>query len=88
MEALPPSVVPKIGSEGANARRKQMMFQLPIYDHDERYCGNMTDEEREKMNDFCDMRNNDALGVGDIREKTSPTTKWVRLHCLFLGSTV
>ena len=58
-----------------------MMYQLPIYDHDERYCDNLDDEERQKMGDFCDKRNHEALGVGDIREKTSPTTKWVRV-CL------
>ena len=77
MESLPPAVKPKNGSEGAKYRRKQMMYQLPIHDHDENYCDNLTEPERASMRQFCDDRNQNALGVGDVREKTNPVSKWV-----------
>ena len=77
MESLPPEVKPKVGSDGAKYRRKQMMYQLPIHDHDENYCDNLTEAERDSMRQFCDDRNQNALGVGDVREKTNPISKWV-----------
>ena len=77
MESLPPSVKPKNNSEGAKYRRKQMMYQLPIHDHDENYCDNLTEPERASMRQFCEDRNQNALGVGDVREKTNPVSKWV-----------
>ena len=77
MESLPPEVKPKVGSDGAKYRRKQMMYQLPIHDHDENYCDSLTEAERDSMRQFCDDRNQNALGVGDVREKTNPVSKWV-----------
>ena len=84
MDSLPEEKRPLVGTEGAKYRRKQMMNQLPIHDHDAEYCDNLTEEEKEKMNDFCKMRNEQALGVGDIREKTQPATKWVGTHFIDL----
>ena len=77
MESLPPQVKPKHGSEGAKYRRKQMMYQLPIHDHDENYCDSLTEPEKASMRQFCEDRNQNALGVGDVREKTNPVSKWV-----------
>ncbi|RMX44889.1 hypothetical protein pdam_00012545 [Pocillopora damicornis] len=76
MESLPPEVKPKVGSEGAKYRRKQMMYQLPIHDHDPEYCDNLTEPEKASMRQFCEDRNQNALGVGDVREKTNPVSKW------------
>ena len=84
MESLPPAVKPKVGSDGAKYRRKQMMYQLPIHDHDENYCDNLTEPERASMRQFCDDRNQYALGVGDVREKTNPVSKWVRIYTVAL----
>lgn len=77
MESLPPEVKPKVGSDGAKYRRKQMMYQLPIHDHDENYCDSLSEPEKASMRQFCDDRNQNALGVGDVREKTNPVSKWV-----------
>lgn len=84
MESLPPAVKPKNGSEGAKYRRKQMMYQLPIHDHDENYCDNLTEPERDSMRQFCEDRNENALGVGDVREKTNPVSKWVSKQIFWL----
>ncbi|XP_068701888.1 testin-like [Montipora foliosa] len=81
MEALPPQVEPKIGSDGAKYRRKQIMYQLPIHDHDENYCDNLTEPEKASMRQFCDDRNQNALGVGYVREKNNPVSKWVCYRC-------
>ncbi|XP_031566132.1 testin-like isoform X2 [Actinia tenebrosa] len=81
MDSLPPERRPMVGSEGAKYRRQQMVYQLPIHDHDENYCDNLTDAEREKMREFCKMRNDKSLGVGDIREKTVGTPKWECHRC-------
>ena len=77
MEAISSQVEPKIGSDGAKYRRKQMMYQLPIHDHDENYCDNLTEPEKASMRQFCEDRNQNALGVGDVREKNNPVSKWV-----------
>lgn len=82
MDSLPPERRPMVGTDGAKYRRQQMVYQLPIHDHDENYCDNLTDLEREKMREFCKMRNDKALGVGDIREKTVGTPKWVSFEFL------
>lgn len=84
MESLPPAVKPKNGSEGAKYRRKQMMYQLPIHDHDENYCDNLTEPEKDSMRQFCEDRNENALGVGDVREKTNPVSKWVSKQIFWL----
>ena len=83
MDALPPQMKPKVGSDGAKYRRKQMMYQLPIHDHDESYCDNLTEPERESMRQFSEHRNQNALGVGDVREKINPVSKWVSIPELF-----
>ena len=79
MEALPPDVKPKVGSDGAKYRRKQMMYQLPIHDHDENYCDNLSEAEKNSMRQFCDDRNRNALGVGDVQEKTNAASQWVSI---------
>lgn len=81
MESLPPAVKPKVGSEGAKYRRKQMMYQLPIHDHDPEYCDSLTEAEKASMRQFCEDRNQNALGVGDVREKTNPVSKWTCYRC-------
>ena len=48
MDSLPEEKRPLVGTEGAKYRRKQMMNQLPIHDHDAEYCDNLTEEEKEK----------------------------------------
>ena len=77
MDALPPQMKPKVGSDGAKYRRKQMMYQLPVHDHDESHCANLTEREKESMRQFCEDRNQNALGVGDVREKSNPVSNWV-----------
>ena len=83
MDALPPQMKLKVGSDGAKYRRKQMMYQLPIHDHDESYCDNLTESEKESMRQFSEHRNQNALGVGDVREKSNPVSKWVSIPGLF-----
>ncbi|KAK3728950.1 hypothetical protein QZH41_016820, partial [Actinostola sp. cb2023] len=72
---------PEVGSDAAKSRRNQMVFQLPIHDHDENYCDNLSDKERDRMREFCKLRNDEALGVGDVREKAAGTSRWECHRC-------
>jgi len=81
MAALPVEKRPKIGSQGAKYRRQQWMAQLPIHDHDERYCDNLPEDEKEKMVEFCTHRNENALGVGELKEQTAEGRRWNCYRC-------
>lgn len=45
-----------------------MVTQLPAHDNDERFCDELTDEEKQRMRDFLDERNSKAVGIGEVGE--------------------
>lgn len=77
MELLFLEVKFKVGSEGVKYRRKQMMYQFFIYDYDLEYCDNLIELEKVSMRQFCEDRNQNVFGVGDVREKINFVFKWV-----------
>lgn len=69
--------------ENEKGRAKQIAEQLPVHDFDDSYCDNLTDLEKEKMQDFSSKRAEEAAGQGEIIEKSNEETPyWVRLNPL------
>jgi hypothetical protein len=81
MASLPEHKAPIKESDGEVYRRKQMMTQLPAHDNDERFCDALTDEEKERMRDFLQHRNEKAVGIGEVGElaDTKETSKFVSI---------
>lgn len=79
MASLPEDKAPMKDSDGEAYRRKQMMTQLPAHDNDERFCDALTDEEKQKMKDFLQQRNEKAVGIGEVGElaDTKEETRFV-----------
>ncbi|XP_066529299.1 LIM and cysteine-rich domains protein 1 isoform X1 [Hoplias malabaricus] len=57
---------PVAGSEGALYRRRQLMRQLPAYDHDPSRCHSLSDAEVKAMAEFVKSYKEEALGVGEV----------------------
>jgi len=67
---------------GAQYRAKQLANQLPAHDFDEAFCDDLTDAEKEKLQEFSDLRAEEAAGQGEIVEKTAKiATDWLCDHC-------
>lgn len=83
MASLPEDKAPIKESDGEVYRRKQMMTQLPAHDNDERFCDALTDEEKERMRDFLQHRNEKAVGIGEVGElaDTKETSKFKCEKC-------
>lgn len=79
MASLPQNKAPMKDSDGEAYRRKQMMTQLPAHDNDERFCDSLTDDEKQRMKDFLQLRNEKAVGIGEVGElaDTKEASKFV-----------
>ena len=79
MASLPEHKAPKKDSDGEAYRRKQMMTQLPAHDNDDRFCDALSEEEKQKMKDFLQQRNEQAVGIGEVGElaDSKEATKFV-----------
>lgn len=66
---------------GQQYRNQQLQQQLPAHDFDPAFCNKLSDDEKERMQKFTDVRDNDA-GQGAIREKTpKELTHWKCEKC-------
>lgn len=66
IELLPEEMQPVAGTDGALYRRKQLMRQLPAYDHDPAECHSLSQAEVEAMSQFVKCFKEEALGVGEV----------------------
>lgn len=66
MELIPKEMQPVAGTEGAYYRRRQLMRQLPLYDHDPSQCRGLAEGELKLMEDFVKKYKAEALGVGEV----------------------
>eukprot|EP00075_Anas_platyrhynchos_P033964 XP_027323217.1 LIM and cysteine-rich domains protein 1 isoform X2 [Anas platyrhynchos] len=66
MELLPKDMQPVAGTDGAYQRRRQLMRQLPVYDHDPSQCRGLAEGEVKLMEDFVKKYKAEALGVGEV----------------------
>lgn len=66
MELLPKDMQPVAGTDGAYQRRRQLMRQLPVYDHDPAQCRGLAEGEVKLMEDFVKKYKAEALGVGEV----------------------
>uniref|UniRef100_A0A673ADP9 LIM and cysteine-rich domains 1 n=1 Tax=Sphaeramia orbicularis TaxID=375764 RepID=A0A673ADP9_9TELE len=67
MEFLPESRRPVSGTNGAMERRRQLLRQLPVYDHDPMKCTSLdTDDQISSMLLFVKQYKQDVLGVGEV----------------------
>ncbi|XP_076124642.1 LIM and cysteine-rich domains protein 1 isoform X1 [Alosa pseudoharengus] len=66
MELLPEERRPVAGTEGAMHRRRQLVRQLPLHDHDPLHCHNLSDAELQAMATFVKNFKEQVLGVGEV----------------------
>ncbi|XP_062843000.1 LIM and cysteine-rich domains protein 1 [Trichomycterus rosablanca] len=66
IELLPEEMQPVAGTEGALYRRRQLMKQLPAYDHDPSKCHSLSEAEVKAMTQFVKSFKEDAMGVGEV----------------------
>lgn len=66
MELIPKEMQPVAGTDGAYYRRRQLMRQLPLYDHDPSQCRGLAEGELKLMEDFVKKYKAEALGVGEV----------------------
>ncbi|XP_043933453.1 LIM and cysteine-rich domains protein 1 isoform X1 [Protopterus annectens] len=74
MEFVRKEMQPIAGTEGAYYRRRQLMRQLPVYDHDPMQCHDLSDAELKIMEEFVKKYKNDVLGVGEVALPGEPST--------------
>lgn len=55
-----------MGTEGALYRRRQLMRQLPVYDHDPAQCHTLSEAEAKAMTLFVQSYKQEVLGVGEV----------------------
>lgn len=75
MELLPEERRPVAGTEGSFYRHRQLIRQLPSYDHDPAYCHSMSEVELKAMAQFVKSYKEESLGVGEVAlpgEKGTP----------------
>ncbi|KAL1007783.1 hypothetical protein UPYG_G00091540 [Umbra pygmaea] len=66
MKLLPKEKRPIAGTEGAGYRRRQLMRQLPVYDHDPSKCHRLLPEDQlQAMQAFVRLYK-EAVGVGEV----------------------
>jgi len=63
---LHPDKVPLVGSKGDDYRLGQLLFQLPLYDENPRYCQQLTSEEFQELQWFSDIRRQEMFGFGKV----------------------
>ncbi|XP_059425923.1 LIM and cysteine-rich domains protein 1 [Carassius carassius] len=66
MELLPEERRPVAGTAGSLYRHKQLIRQLPSYDHDPAYCHSLSEVELKAMAQFVKSFKEESLGVGEV----------------------
>jgi len=74
---LPKDKCAHTNEAGQQYRNQQLQQQLPAHDFDPAFCNKLSDEEKDRMQRFTDVRDDDA-GQGAIKEKTKKeVSQWV-----------
>lgn len=66
-EQLPDEMVPRLGSEGACSRERQISYQLPKQDLSLEHCKHLEVQHEASFEDFVTARNEIALDIGKTR---------------------
>ncbi|XP_068605354.1 LIM and cysteine-rich domains protein 1 [Brachionichthys hirsutus] len=67
MELIPDHQRPISGTQGASERRKQLLYQLPVYDRDPMACQSLASEEEvSSMLLYVRHYKQEVLGVGEV----------------------
>ncbi|XP_078402434.1 prickle-like protein 1 [Cetorhinus maximus] len=64
---LPEENTPYVNSIGEKFRIKQLLYQLPPHDNDEKYCQSLSEEEKRELRVFSGQRKREALGRGIVQ---------------------
>uniref|UniRef100_UPI00398F5E88 prickle-like protein 1 n=1 Tax=Pristiophorus japonicus TaxID=55135 RepID=UPI00398F5E88 len=64
---LPEENIPYVNSIGEKFRIKQLLYQLPPHDNDEKYCQSLGEEEKRELRVFSGQRKREALGRGIVQ---------------------
>ena len=64
MSRLPEDKTPKLDSNGARYRLKELVYQMPLQDFSTKHCRKLSLEQKMVMDDLCAVRVDKALGVG------------------------
>ncbi|XP_069798252.1 prickle-like protein 1 [Narcine bancroftii] len=64
---LPEENIPYVNSIGEKFRVKQLLYQLPPHDNDEKYCQSLSEEEKVELRIFSGQRKREALGRGIVQ---------------------
>ncbi|XP_038675939.1 prickle-like protein 1 isoform X2 [Scyliorhinus canicula] len=64
---LPEENIPYVNSTGEKFRIKQLLYQLPPHDNDEKYCQSLSEEEKRELRVFSGQRKREALGRGIVQ---------------------
>ncbi|XP_016999767.1 prickle planar cell polarity protein 3 isoform X4 [Drosophila takahashii] len=67
-EQLPDDVVPRLGSEGACSRERQISYQLPKQDLSLEHCKHLEVQHEASFEDFVTARNEIALDIAYIKD--------------------
>ncbi|EDV52024.2 uncharacterized protein Dere_GG13588 [Drosophila erecta] len=67
-EQLPDEVVPRLGSEGACSRERQISYQLPKQDLSLEHCKHLEVQHEASFEDFVTARNEIALDIAYIKD--------------------
>ncbi|XP_017028237.1 prickle planar cell polarity protein 3 isoform X4 [Drosophila kikkawai] len=67
-EQLPEEVVPRLGSEGACSRERQISYQLPKQDLSLEHCKHLEVQHEASFEDFVTARNEIALDIAYIKD--------------------
>jgi len=65
-EQLPDEAVPRLGSEGACSRERQISYQLPKQDLSLEHCKHLEVQHEASFEDFVTARNEIALDIGEL----------------------
>ncbi|XP_068701893.1 testin-like [Montipora foliosa] len=67
MSRLPEDKTPKLDSNGARYRLKELIYQMPLQDFSTKHCRKLSLEQKMVMDDLCAVRVDKALGVGAVK---------------------
>lgn len=67
--------IPKVNTEGANFRARQLMHQLPLQDYHSAAANFLTESSKNSFEDLAKKRVKKALGVGAVRAALSTSAK-------------
>uniref|UniRef100_A0A1B6DR65 Testin n=2 Tax=Clastoptera arizonana TaxID=38151 RepID=A0A1B6DR65_9HEMI len=66
MQQLPPSKMPITGSTGAQLRRQQLEYQIPLHDLTPNVCHDLTASEIKKFQNYLENIRNNVVGQGRL----------------------